>query len=197
MNPLIRLSDVVTPGPGRHRRVRAAVEESPLTPDATAAASPVAVMPPSVFDGGDLVDAVTDLCSRAGADTVEIGYTLRSGEQSPADWYAYTAYAGSVISERGYPSPAAACYALAVRLVSGVLCDCGLAIALDPGGRYAGLPEPWETGNAWSEEQARIRGWCLWSPHLKRWRSPCQMLPFEVKGAEVSDGQLDLPALMR
>ncbi|AEM88890.1 hypothetical protein [Streptomyces violaceusniger] len=145
------------------------------------------VRPPSVFDAEDLVDAVTDLCSRVGAHSVEIGYSLRSGQESgPADWYAYAAYYGGAISERGHPSPAAACYALACRLVAGVHCACRLPVALDPG-RTPGLTRPWAAGEQWGISEAREAGWCLWEPYMKRWRAGCGMLPFEVPGSAVAE----------
>lgn len=151
---------------------------------------PYATTPcPAVRPGTEqLLEAVTDLCSRAGAHHVEIGYALRSGRPGSADWFAFTAYEGSQLSERGHPSPAAACYALACRLVAGTVCACGLAVALDPGEGCAGLPRPWPGGRPRGVAQAQDAGWCLWRLGAQRWRPSCGLMPRQVAGAVPGSG---------
>ncbi|MFD8340310.1 hypothetical protein ACFV42_48195 [Streptomyces solisilvae] len=153
------------------------------------------VRPPSVFDGGYLLEAVTDLCSRAGARSVEIGYVLPSGEAGPVDWYVSTD-AGPTISERGHPTPAAAFYALACRLTAGMRCACSLHVALDPGEDYPDLPRPWATERRGGIAEARRAGWCLWQPYGKRWRPPCGMPADEVPGRTGDEPQVYVPALL-
>lgn len=185
MNPSLRLlPDILASGAGRHRRTRGRHQEPPVTylPE------PIQLYNPHAADTGDLISAVTDLCSRAGAHCVEVGYSLPAdGIPGPSDWYAFTAYGGNVIAERGHPTPETACYALATRFISGVLCDCSLAVTLNPG-----MPGP--DGSRWDEEAARRDGWCVWKLCERRWLRACDHKPITyVRQARDAPGLNGIP----
>ncbi|MGW5817267.1 hypothetical protein [Streptomyces noursei] len=118
-----------------------------------------------------MIAAVTELASRAGAETVEIGH-CGGTEIGRAGWYAFTRHCGALLAEHGHPTPTAACHALGIQLVKGRNCWCGLRIALHPswcgseGGRVPGTSEWWVP--------TRDAGWCVWERRDRQWLASCK-----------------------
>jgi len=140
-----------------------------------------AARPPSVFDAEDLVDAVADLCSRAGAHSVEIGYSLRSGIPGRLTGTPTPPATGRRSANADTPArPPPATRSLATWSPA-CAAPASSFVALDSGENLC-LTRPWAPGARWSIRQARDAGWCLWQPYMKRWRPACGMLPFEPPG---------------
>jgi hypothetical protein len=99
---------------------------------------------------GDVVVATADLVARAGARVFELGHT--GDDDSPAEsvtWHASAQYQGARLIAQGHASPAAACLALAERLLTGGICRCRQPVTLSsaqPGCRWRLVGQRWESG---------------------------------------------------
>lgn len=96
----------------------------------------------------DMVIACADLVGRCGASGFDFGYLHDDVPIAEAGWYAYATFQGARITVEDQPSPGAAAYGLAVRLLSGAQCRCRKPVTLADGEgcrwRLAGAK--WEPG---------------------------------------------------
>lgn len=107
----------------------------------------------------DMVIACYDLAGRCGATECTIGYLHDDVPVDQAGWYAHAQYRGARITVEDQPSPDAAAYALAVRLLTGGTCRCRRPVTL-----------------------ADDRPGCRWRLVGARWEPSCDAAPVHVTG---------------
>jgi hypothetical protein len=124
-----------------------------------------------------LVVACAELVGRAGAREFQIGYL---GDDDDPQWWAHASYGGDRLMVDNHPTPGAAAYALALKILAGGKCRCGRLVALSDGGAMAYDNVRMADGSRWSIEEAQRAGQCRWrlvdtpDPTLpKRWEPSC------------------------
>lgn len=129
----------------------------------------------------DALLAAADLASRAGASGFHIGY---NPDSTPVTWFAVAEYGPRELAAEGYPDPASAATALAVRILSGGKCRCGGLVALSVDGAWA--PGDSATMLDGSDPAAlRNAPQCLWILEGARWTPGCDAPPLPLTGAEI------------
>lgn len=85
----------------------------------------------------DAVRAVAELCGRAGARHLELGYLHEGVPLEEMGWYAQAQYRGYRVTAEDQPGPAQAAEALAARLLNSSICThCGKSVTVN-----ASLPD--------------------------------------------------------
>jgi len=134
---------------------------------------PTPAGPPGAGDE-DAVKACADLVGRTGGRSFEFGFLNEDVPAEQAGWYATAVYKGAKIIEQDKASPAEACDALAVRLLSGAQCQhCKGLVALSAGGAFAFRKATLVTGQRWDAEDAAHAPQCRWTRTGARWERGC------------------------
>lgn len=123
----------------------------------------------------DQAAAALDVVGRTGARQLDIGYLHDNVPPEDAAWYAKVTYQGARVVEENHASPAAALEALAVKLLTGGMCNhCKGLVALSRAGGvfYPDTPHP--DGSVLTEAQARARPLCHWRRVGQRWVRGCE-----------------------
>jgi hypothetical protein len=125
------------------------------------------------------VRACADLAGRTGAREFQVGYThddpANPGSPHPGNpgWYAHAQYRGTRLMVEGFREPAAACDALAARLLTGAQCQgCGKLVTLSRHGELA-QDSTLVTGVTWTKEEQAAAGLCRWRLNGGRWAGSC------------------------
>ena len=122
----------------------------------------------------DAVKACADLVGRTGARSFECGYLRDGVPAEQAGWYSAAIFRGARITVEDKTSPAEACDALAVRLLSGAQCQhCKGLVALDAGGAFAFREAHLVTGERWDAADAAKAPQCRWTRTGDRWERGC------------------------
>lgn len=125
-------------------------------------------------DAADAVKACADLVARTGARHFECGYLHDDVPSALAGWYATAVFKGAKVTVEDMASPAEACDALAVRLLSGAQCQhCKGLVALSSGGAFAFRKATLVTGERWDAEDAARAPQCRWTRTGDRWERGC------------------------
>jgi hypothetical protein len=127
-----------------------------------------------VSDADDAVLACADLVGRTGARGFECGYLHEGVPSAEASWYATAVYRGAKIIAEGMGSPAEACDALAVKLLTGGQCQhCQGLVSLTPGAAFAFMRATLTNGKRWDVGDAARAPQCRWKRNGKRWERGC------------------------
>lgn len=137
--------------------------------------------PPRVASGGppgvageEAVKACADLVGRTGAKSFECGYLREGVPVAEAGWYATAMFKGMKVITEDKASPAEACDALAVKLLSGAQCQhCKGLVSLTVGGAFAFRKATLVTGERWDAEDAAKAPQCRWTRTGARWERGC------------------------
>lgn len=129
--------------------------------------------PPGVGDE-DAVKACADLVGRTGAKSFECGYLHDDVPAAQAGWYATAVFRGTKVTAEDKASPAEACDALAVRLLSGAQCQhCRGLVSLSGDGAFAFRKATLVTGERWDAADAARAPQCQWTRIGARWERGC------------------------
>jgi hypothetical protein len=122
----------------------------------------------------DAVKACADLVGRTGARSFECGYLRDGVPVAQAGWYATAVFKGAKIIAEDKASPAEACDALAVKLLSGAQCQhCKGLVALGGDGAFAYRSAVLVTGQRWDAADAAKAPQCRWTRTGARWERGC------------------------
>jgi hypothetical protein len=128
--------------------------------------------PPGVGDE-DAVKACADLVGRTGAKSFECGYLRDNVPVAEAGWWAGAVFNGAKITVDDKASPAEACDALAVKLLSGAQCQhCKKLVTLNPAGAMA-QDVTLLSGVKWTAAEQAKAGLCHWTRDGARWERGC------------------------
>jgi hypothetical protein len=143
----------------------------------TGLATPTTVVTPGPPPGAgdeDAVKACADLVGRTGAKSFECGYVNEGVPVAEAGWFATAMYKGAKVIVEDQASPAEACDALAVKLLSGAQCQhCKGLVSLSAGGAFAFRKATLATGERWDAEDAAKAPQCRWTRAGARWERGC------------------------
>jgi hypothetical protein len=143
----------------------------------TGLAPPPAVVTPGPPPGAgdeDAVKACADLVGRTGARSFECGYLREGVPVELAGWFATAMFKGMKVTAEDKASPAEACDALAVKLLSGAQCQhCKGLVSLSGGGAFAFRKATLVTGQRWDAEDAAKAPQCRWTRTGARWERGC------------------------
>lgn len=129
----------------------------------------------SDFELSDRAHAALDLVGRTGARHLEIGYLHEGVPADQAAWYAKVTYRGARVIEENHTSPAAALEALAVKLLTGGMCNhCKGLVALTRAGAMFFPDAHHPDGSVLTEAEARARRLCHWRRVGQRWVRGCE-----------------------
>lgn len=128
-------------------------------------------LPPEL---NDILIACVELVGRAGARNLEFGYLHEDAPIAEAGWWATATYRGAKITAENLASPIEAVEALAVRLLTGAMCNhCKGLVALADDAAFAYFRAHLVDGSEWNIEEQIGRPQCRWRRVGKQWIRGC------------------------
>lgn len=122
----------------------------------------------------DRLFAAIDVVGRSGAKSFEFGYLHDDVPIAEADWWATALYKGTKITVEHHTDPASAAEALAVRILTGGMCNhCKKLVALTDEAGFAFFHATLLNGEPWDATIAAERGLCRWRREGRTWVRGC------------------------